>query len=263
MKIIHITDPHLVAPGERLWGLDTFARFNACLDDVAKWHSDAEFCFISGDLTDRGNGQTYPQIAERLASFPLRTVLMIGNHDSRENFLDAFPDAPRDENGFVQEVLDTAHGRFLFLDTVSEPGNSAGWYCADRRAWFAAQLEAAPGEVYIAMHHPPFDIGISYMDRIKLEDHEAFADIAIPSGKVRHIFFGHVHRAVFGTWRGIAYSALPGINHQVPLHRDAVGSWYSDEPPMYAIITLGDEQTLIHYDGFYDRKSLPEPPKGK
>ena len=36
MKFIHITDPHLVPPGELLWGLNTFERLEACLADIAE-----------------------------------------------------------------------------------------------------------------------------------------------------------------------------------------------------------------------------------
>ena len=75
MKFIHITDPHLVAPGETLWGNDAFARFDASLNDIAHFHGDADFCFISGDLTDTGDARTYAAIGERLKDFPLETIL--------------------------------------------------------------------------------------------------------------------------------------------------------------------------------------------
>ena len=188
---------------------------------------------------------------------------MIGNHDLRDVYFSTFPDAPQDGQGFAQQIRDTAMGRFIFIDTFSEPGNSAGFYCHQRLEWLARQIDDAPGDVYIAMHHPPFDIGIPYMDRIKLVDHEAFTEVALAGDKLRHIFFGHVHRAVFGTWRGVPYSALPGLNHQVPLRREPDGERYTDEPPMYGVITFSEEQTIFHYDCYWDRKALPEPPKKK
>ena len=130
-------------------------------------------------------------------------------------------------------------------------------------AWLREQIGSAPGDIYIAMHHPPFDIDIKYMDRIKLEQHEAFAGLVAGNSSIRHIFFGHVHRAVFGSWGSIAYSALPAMNHQVPLKGESVNSPYSDEPPMYGVITLKDDQVLVHYDAFWDRKELPNPPRPK
>ena len=54
MKFIHITDLHLALPGDSLWGLDPFARLDACLADIATHHADASFCAITGDLAERG-----------------------------------------------------------------------------------------------------------------------------------------------------------------------------------------------------------------
>jgi len=54
MKFIHVSDLHLVPKGDKLWGLDPFQRFEACLDDIVKFHRDAAFVVISGDLTERG-----------------------------------------------------------------------------------------------------------------------------------------------------------------------------------------------------------------
>ena len=263
MKFIHITDPHLVPPGELLWGLNTFERLEACLADIAEFHGDAEFCFISGDLTDRGDQAAYEALGERLGAFPIRTHLMLGNHDERSAYFEAFPNAPRDSSGFAQQSFETPRGRFILMDTFGEPGNSEGWYCAERMDWLQAELGSAPGDVYIAMHHPPMDIGVPYMDRIKLREHEEFARLVARYDRVRHIFFGHVHRMVFGQWNGIGYSALPGLNHQVPLVRGSVEHSYSDEPAMYGVVTVSGNQITVNADGYLDRGELPDPPKRK
>ena len=53
---------------------------------------------------------------------------LIGNHDHREIFCEVFPHVPRDEHGFVQQMLKTTVGRFLLLDTV-EHRRDWGVYC--------------------------------------------------------------------------------------------------------------------------------------
>lgn len=254
MKIIHITDFHLSAPGERLWGLDPHERLSRCLDDIARWHGDAAFCVMSGDLTDKGDARAYDWLAERLEGFPLRTFLMVGNHDEREAFAQAFPQTERDPNGFVQSAHETPQGVFVFLDTLKGPV-SEGEYCAARRAWLAGELAAARNKpVWIFMHHPPFDVGLPYMDRIKLEEPEAFAEVISSHPDIRHIFFGHVHRAAFINWRGIPCTCLPGTNHQVPLKRESVGGTpYSVEPPMYGVVLIGEDQTTVHFEACLDR----------
>ena len=58
-----------------------------------------------------------------------------------------------------------------------------------------------------------------------------------------------------GTWRGISYSALPSLNHQLPLVGGSVETVYSVEPPAYAVVHILDDQIVIHNDCFLDRHS--------
>lgn len=258
MKLVHLSDLHLVPPGERLWGLDPVARLEACLRDIARYHSDADFCVISGDLTERGDAEAYMALKSRLERFPLKTFLMLGNHDDRDTYFEVFDDAPKDDKGFAQEMHLTSDAAFLFLDTL-EPGQSSGSYCKARCTWLERMLDRA-GDVpiYIFIHHPPFDIGIPFLDRVKLADHEAIARITADR-TIHHLFFGHVHRPVFCTWQGILCSAVPGLAHQVPLVAETVSTQYSIEPPIYAVVTVDADRTLVHYDAFLHRHSADMP----
>ena len=136
MKFIHITDIHLVPPGEMLWGFDPFARLDACLADIVIYHGDAAFCAVTGDLTERGAPEAYEALHQRLKSFPIETHLMLGNHDDRAAYLKAFGSAA--SSGHVQKVITRDGSMFLFLDTLKGPPSSAGLYDAPRRAWLTA-----------------------------------------------------------------------------------------------------------------------------
>ncbi len=252
MKLIHLTDLHLVSPGELLWGLDPFARLDAALTDIAAHHGDADLCIITGDLTERGEVAAYEALKDRLKRFPIATHLLLGNHDDRANFLRVFGGA--DASGHVQKTVVKDGAHLLTLDTLKGPPSSAGLYDAPRRKWLKTELAKAAGApVYLFMHHPPFDIGHALMDQIKLDDAEAFAAL-LDGHDVRHIFFGHAHRSISGVWRGIGFSALPGVNHQLPLVMGSVDTIYSDEPPMYAAMTICDGMTIVHSDAFLNRK---------
>ncbi len=252
MKIIHLTDLHLVAPGRTLWGLDPYTRLDAALVDIALHHKDADLCAITGDLTEQGEPEAYEALKLRLRHFPIETHLMLGNHDSRENYLKVFGGA--DAHGFVQTSLVKDGKVLLFLDTLKGPPSSAGLYDAPRRAWLSGELVKAAGKpVYLFMHHPPFDIGHELMDLIKLDDAEAFAAL-LEGHNIRHIFFGHAHRTISGQWRSIPFSALPSLNHQLPLVGGSVETVYSDEPPMYAAVLIESDMTVVHSDAFMHRK---------
>jgi 3',5'-cyclic AMP phosphodiesterase CpdA len=257
MKIVHLTDLHLTRPGDMLWGLDPWARLDACLADIAAYHGDAAFCAVTGDLAERGEIAAYEALRRRLESFPLDTHLILGNHDDRANFLKVFGGA--DPNGHVQHAIERNGAHHVFLDTLKAPSSSAGLYDAARRSWFAAELERAKGKpVYIFMHHPPFAIGHALMDRIGLEEPEAFASL-LDGHDIRHIFFGHAHRPIGGRWRGIPFSSLPGLAHQVPLVEGSVTTVYSEEPAMYGVVLIEADRTVVHADAFLNRAPAQMP----
>ncbi len=259
MKLIQVSDLHFVPPVTRLFGLDPRARLAAAIADINRHHGDAELCLFTGDLADHGAPEAYQALREALAALRLPYRLMIGNHDDRGNFQRAFPEAPRDEHGFVQTVVASGAGDIVLLDT-HEPGQASGSFCAQRQAWLEARLAEAGRPVTIFMHHPPLDIGIPSLDRIGLVDKRGFAEAVAGAGAagIRHIFFGHVHRPVSGSWRGIPYAALRSLVHQVSL--DLVPEHplsFDYAPPAYNVILLNGTDTVVHHHEFLDASRLP------
>ncbi len=275
MKLIQVSDLHFVPPGTRLFGLDPRARLAAAIADINQHHGDAELCLFTGDLADHGTPEAYQALREALAALRLPYRLLIGNHDDRDHFQSAFPEAPRDEHGFVQTVVASGAGDIVLLDT-HEPGQASGSFCAQRQAWLRARLAEAVRPVTIFMHHPPLDIGIPSLDRIGLVDKQGFAEVVTGVGPgagpgagpgvgpgagaagIRHIFFGHVHRPVSGSWRGIPYAALRSLVHQVPF--DLVTESpvpYDHAPPAYNVIFLNADDTVVHLHEFLDTSRLP------
>jgi hypothetical protein len=66
-------------------------------------------------------------------------------------------------------------------------------------------------------------------------------------------FFGHLHRPIFGSWRGIPFSTLRGTNHQVALRlEDTAKVPGSHEPPQYGVVLLGEDSITMHLHDFLD-----------
>ncbi len=251
MKFIQITDPHIVAPGELMVGLDPRERLRGAVANINSHHPDAEFCILTGDLVNNGEIAEYEALRECLNGLRIPYHLMMGNHDRRENMVAVFPETGRDRHGFIQGVLETSVGLFLLLDT-HQAGEDWGSYCERRREWLAERLEQAGGRpVILFMHHPPFDIRLPGLDRIRLHDGEALAAVLEQGATIRHLFFGHVHRPIAGSWRGIPISSIPGTNHQVMLDfRPDVKVTKNHQPPAYAVVFLEAEQAIVHMHDF-------------
>jgi 3',5'-cyclic-AMP phosphodiesterase len=246
MKFIHLTDTHLVDPDHKLHGLDTASRFVAAIDSINTLHADAECCVISGDLTDAGEKTAYQFLQDQVNNSQIPCYLAMGNHDLREHFLSYFPNTPVDENGFIQYTVKTSAGMFVILDTVQE-GSHSGHYCESRQLWLKKTLDDCQNSpVYLFMHHPPFDIHMPCLDKIGLINKKEFSDIVTTYSNVRHIFFGHAHRPLSGSWNGIPFSSLRGTNHQVELDFNAEEITYVDEPPEYNVVFIADESVVVH-----------------
>jgi len=256
-KFIHITDTHLANPGLKLYGLDPRARLDAAVANINKHQSDAAFAVVTGDLTHWGEPESYTNFAEAMAALKMPYIAMVGNHDKRVACLDGLKAAPRDPNGFVQGTRTTEHGLFVFLDTLDETSH-AGEMCAKRLGWLASTLAAAPADMpfVVFMHHPPFPVGVHAMDEISLAQSAEFAEVIAPyRSRIRHLFFGHVHRPIFGSYGKIPFSTLRGTNHQVWFELDANAKDHlaSHEPPAYGVVLLEEDQMIVHMHDYLDR----------
>jgi len=254
IKIVHLSDAHIVAAPHRLYGLDPRERLARAVADITARHRDADLCVVTGDLAHWGEANAYAAFAEAWIGVDLPVVFMIGNHDDRDTFNRMMPSALVDESGFVQGLRRIGDLTCLFLDT-HQPGTHAGSLCERRRAWLARALADAPGEVLVFLHHPPLAVGVAPMDAIALTDADAFAAVLDPyRPRIRHLFFGHLHRPVCGVWRGYSFSGTRGLNHQLALDghlrvdgqaapADIIGS---HEPPGYAVALVGDDAVVVH-----------------
>ncbi|MEO1532062.1 MAG: phosphodiesterase [Pseudomonadota bacterium] len=253
LKLIQITDCHLVPEGELLFESDPAKGLAAAIDSVIADHADADLVVFSGDLAHDGLPEAYAVLRRELARLPMPWQVLPGNHDKREEMLAGIPRLTADENGFLQTVREIGGLRLAFLDTV-DPAVHSGAYCEGRRAWLAQALDASAGlPTYLFMHHPPMAIAMPRLDQYGLSEPDAFASV-LEGHDIRHIFFGHVHRPVSGSWRGIAFSSLPGTNHQNQLElTDGPENLSSLEPPAYAVILIDGDLTVVHLHAYADK----------
>ncbi|WP_078118793.1 phosphodiesterase [Thiosocius teredinicola] len=255
MKLIHLTDPHLCKPGRKIYGLNPLDRLQAAIASINQDHADADLCIITGDLAHTAEPEAYEALARCLDTLAIPCRLVMGNHDSRVLLLDRFSGLGVDDNGFVQYRVQTPAGGFYVLDSV-QPGTHQGAYCQARRAWLREQLNAYPDQdAFLFMHHPPFKVGIAAMDNIGIrqDDADALGALLDEYDNVRHLFFGHLHRPLSGSWKGIGFSTLRATNHQVWLDfrsGDIIAG--SHEPPAYAIVLIDRDQLVVHTHDFLD-----------
>ncbi|ASY55061.1 MULTISPECIES: phosphodiesterase [Sinorhizobium] len=256
-KFIIFTDLHMVPDGTTIIGIDPYRRLANGIDHVNRYHADADRVIFAGDLTHQADRASYERLKDLLFELIPPAAVMLGNHDRREVFLEVFREAARDENGFVQQVIDFPDCRAVLLDTLFAPPydypmSHAGQLCERRLNWLDRQLGSADDRpVLIFMHHPPHASGFAGIDMIRLINEEQFYGLVKRHGNVRHIFAGHVHRTISGSSRGIPFSIFKSPVHQQPMPFDIADASLSvDEPAAYGIAVVTADGVLVHTEDY-------------
>ncbi|TQS71772.1 phosphodiesterase [Rhodobacteraceae bacterium] len=242
MKIIQITDTHLLPPGEALHGLDPARQLEGAISDICERHEDADLLVVTGDLCNDGDPAAYAVLRDILSPVRCDIRLLLGNHDARPAFRAAFPDHPVDASGFVQDYIDTRHGRLLFLDS-HEPEWIGGRYCEARAQWLRDHLaDAGDQPVTVFIHHPPVPDGLAHFAHIGMHDAGVvLSALASHAPGVRHIVFGHIHVPLSGTSaEGIAYSSGQAMSHRFITDITDPAPWWTGGNPCYRIIEIDD-----------------------
>jgi 3',5'-cyclic AMP phosphodiesterase CpdA len=261
MLIAQITDLH-IRPGEE--GKRNDRRLAQVVDrllDIAP-----DLVIATGDLTDHGDAPSYRRLRALLAPLPMPVLLAPGNHDLRDPMLAVFPDTPV-HDGHIHYAWDAGVRRIILLDTLEE-GAPGGHFGPGQAQWLDAQLAAAPDRpTLIALHHPPVDSGIAWLDAQSPRGWAAGLEaVALRHPQIQGFLCGHIHRAVSTHFAGrpliIASSTAPQVALDlVPSHVSQVEGrpLIVDEPPAFAlhrwtatgIVThfavAGDIDVIAHY----------------
>ena len=257
-RLIIFSDLHILADETaRIIGLDPSERLRNGVRHVNRHHGDAARVICMGDLAHKAEPGAYARLRFILDELEMPYSLLVGNHDRRDAYVEAFPEAPLDEHGFVQQVIDLPEGRLVLLDTLDGPpyvlpDSRAGVLCERRLDWLDRQLAGANGRpAYVFMHHPPHAVGFPGMDSIRLGNEDDFHAVLERRRNVRHLFAGHVHRTISGTHRSLPFSVFKSPAHQQPMTFDSAEHTLSvDEPAAYGIVFVHEQGVLVHTEDY-------------
>ena len=263
MLIAQMSDIHIgFAPDERPEELNRI-RFRATLARILEGPNRPDMMVLSGDITDNGDLESFEKTAALLAECPFPVWPMVGNHDTREALVAAFPQV-RFEGDFLHYAVEEDGLRILLLDTL-ENGRHGGGFCEARAAWLAAQLDAAPDTpTLIFMHHPPVVSGIEWMDPAPDEAWIRRFGAAVEGRRqILAIHCGHLHRPLMAKFCGIPLGVTPSVAPLVAMDLRPISPDTPDgrelittEPPTYALHRWDGSSLVTHYERVSDWKVL-------
>lgn len=262
MLIAQITDVHIGFdrgnPDEQ-----NMQRLRAVIERLNTGPNRPDLLLMSGDLTEFGDVESYRRLRDAVSDCPFPVLPMVGNHDLRENLLEAFPETPH-SGGFIQYALDFDELRVIVLDTL-EVGRHGGAFCEARAAWLTEQLrEDNTRPVVLAMHHPPFESGLAWLDSSANEPWiRRFGDAVIGQRHVKAIVAGHLHRTIHTTWQGLSLTVSKSTSPAVGLDLRPIDpatpdgrALITDELPGYALHLWDGRWLITHFESVGENRVL-------
>ncbi|TFD73393.1 phosphodiesterase [Cryobacterium sp. Sr8] len=269
--LLHLSDTHLLAGGNRLYGsVDSAAHLARLFDDVEASGGRPEAIVVTGDLADKGEPDAYDRLrrivepaAERLAS---QVIWVMGNHDDRASFranlLDELP-----TTNPINRVHNVNGLRVITLDT-SVPGHHHGEISPESLSWLATKLRMpAPDGTILAMHHPPVPSMLDLAATVELRDQSALARV-VRGSDVRSIIAGHLHYSSTATFAGIPVSVASATCYTQDLNVPVGGTRGRDgarafnlvhvyqDTVLHSVVPLGSYPTLDYIDATESARRL-------
>jgi len=208
VTFVHLTDLHVGNPAvvdDHLYS-DTSTTLERILADIKLLSPAPSFIVASGDLTNRGDVDSYEQLKRLIAASGLNIPFLfaLGNHDRRDGFYPAM--LGRTENVWAPydhaQVIDGIH--VIVLDS-SVPNKIGGAFEPGQLDWLKAELEQhADLPKLLVMHHAPALDANPAMEweSLSIDDTEALRQ-AVAGKNVIGILSGHIHFDRVSNWYGI------------------------------------------------------------
>jgi 3',5'-cyclic-AMP phosphodiesterase len=244
LRLALLSDTHIPAnPAERYRGFAPVDNLAKVVPQVVATPVDG--ALIGGDLARlQGLPEDYERLRELLAPIvdKVPTGLVLGNHDHRTNFRQAFPAAAGTQPPLANKHTSTREAgglRFVLLDSLLAPDVTPGQLGSAQRAWLGEQLTTTPTPTIILVHHT-----LGGNDG-ELVDAERLFELLRPHRHVKAIMFGHSHKYEVTERDGLQLINLPAVGYNF-VDTEPVGwvdSLWTDEGVDLTLRSIGGNQT--------------------
>ncbi|WP_331766971.1 metallophosphoesterase [Embleya sp. NBC_00896] len=241
----HLSDTHLDGSAR------SAERTRAVMDHLNALPYDLDAVLVTGDIADTGLSAEYDE-ARTLLESRHPVLVLPGNHDVRGPFRETLlGEAAAD--GPINRVHRTDRAVYALCDS-SIPGRPDGLLADETLSWLTEVLDEAPPSVpvFVAFHHPPVELGVPDLDRIRQFDAERLAAVVADRPNVVGLLCGHAHTPAATVFAGKPLIVAPGVVSTInlPCERADENAPFVDPliPPAFAFHMLDDSGRLTtHY----------------
>lgn len=206
---VHVGGPH-TGSGQ---------RFSQAIAEINSMQRQPDLVLLTGDNTHNSTSGEWEEFTLRLSALNAPSEAINGNHDRTIT------------ETAGHRAIDAGPLRRVLIDS------SQSEFTADDAAWLEAELASRPNdEIVIAIHHPPFETGIWWMDCVGLKGADVFERVVRRHPQVVKVLAGHVHRTIQTSWAGCSLWVSPSTSVAVAgdLHPDHNPA-ETAEPPAFSL----------------------------
>lgn len=212
--IAQLSDVHVGGPNP-----GSGERFSEAIDEINAMGRQPDLVLITGDNTHNGTKDEWAEFTDRLSLLRAPWEAISGNHDRNL----------QGTKGHRSRALGPL--RLVLLDTSDDE------FTEEDEEWLEAELHAHPStSTAIAVHQPPFETGIWWMDCVGMTGADRFEGIVRRHPQVIKVLSGHVHRLIQTNWGHCSLWVCPSTSVAVaadidPQHEPAETA----EPPAFSL----------------------------
>ena len=191
--------------------------------DEVNHYKDLDFVIVSGDITQKGDSNSFAEAKRILQQLTIPFYIVAGNHDF--NWLTTGPTLFK--NVFGNDRFSFTHKGFRFIGFTTTPLNvqGNGFIMKQDVDWMASELKRTGTRmpVFVVTHYPLLTGDVdNWKDMTQL----------LRKFNIQALLGGHYHRNTF-----LNYDGIPGIIHRSTLRgKQAVGG--------YSILYVADTLTV-------------------
>ncbi|KGD74797.1 diguanylate phosphodiesterase [Tatumella morbirosei] len=255
IKVLQITDTHLFkGKNETLLGVNTWAGYQAVLDEVIASQQHYDLIIATGDLSQDHSVEAYQHFAEGIQRLPAPCVWLPGNHDFQPAMYDTLAKAGISQS---KHVLLGNRWQMLLLDSQVY-GVPHGMLSEFQLEWLETALAAYPNrDTVILLHHHPVASGCSWLDQHSLRNSHQLDMILQKYPRAATLLCGHIHQEMDEIWQGRRVLATPSTCVQFKPH--CSGFTIDSVAPGWRWLKLGaDGQLATQVCRLNTREFLPD-----
>ncbi len=188
--IAQISDVHIGGPTR-----GSGERFSDALAEINSMTLPPDLVLLTGDLTHSGSTEQWDELLERLSALEVPWEAIRGNHDQPIREL------------VGHRSLDAGPLRLILIDSATEVFSQVD------AEWLDAQLRMHPNKpTVVAIHHPPFETGIWWMDCVGMTGGDVFEAVVRQHPQVIKVLCGHAHRLIQTNWGACSIWVCPSTS---------------------------------------------------